>query len=251
MERTAQKGFCMFFDWVDTLDYLSPVDFKAMVKAINDYYTEGKDMVESVTKSTLKALAHNIMQQIKRGEEKTDNCKKAAEKSHESRKKKQENMQDVAEQVQSSAKQMQNLATDTDTDTDTETDTEINLSLPPSAGAAPSDTVGTPLKESFSEKTAKEEFERLWEQYPRKEGKKDALNAYIRAKKKGVAYETVESGIRAYAESCRNRDPQYIKYGSSWFNGEGWNDEYVKEARYDERAATRAYLDELFADHTL
>ena len=237
MERTAQKGFCMFFDWVDTLDYLSPVDFKAMVKAINDYYTEGKDMVESVTKSTLKALAHNIMQQIKRGEDKAEvnrnNGKKGGRPAKETQSKPNETQEKPTD-----------TKTDTDTDTDTETDTEINLSLPPSAGAAP-------LKESFSEKTAKEEFERLWEQYPRKEGKKDALNAYIRAKKRGVAYETVESGIRAYAESCRNRAPQYIKYGSSWFNGEGWNDEYVKEARYDERAATRAYLDELFADSFL
>jgi hypothetical protein len=69
------------------------------------------------------------------------------------------------------------------------------------------------------------EFETLWKLYPRKEGKKNALTAYKRARKKGTTFEQVKDGITAYAGVCVGRDPRYIKQGSTWFNGECWNDE--------------------------
>ena len=72
------------------------------------------------------------------------------------------------------------------------------------------------------------EFEKLWTLYPNKKGKDKAQQAYIKARKAGVTFETVEKGIKAYAEECRlkNREKQYIKHCSTWFNGNGWNDEY-------------------------
>jgi predicted phage replisome organizer len=76
-----------------------------------------------------------------------------------------------------------------------------------------------------SEKDIESEFETLWKLYPRKEGKKNALTAYKRARKKGTTFEQVKDGITAYAGVCVGRDPRYIKQGSTWFNGECWNDE--------------------------
>ena len=88
---------------------------------------------------------------------------------------------------------------------------EDNISPP----APPSDTVS-------------EEFEWLWSQYPRKEGKKAAFASYQRAKKKGVHFEDVRAGILNYLDyiKAKNIEPQFIKQGSTWFNGEHWNDEY-------------------------
>ena len=72
------------------------------------------------------------------------------------------------------------------------------------------------------------EFETLWKMYPRKIGKPKALKAYQRAVKKGVTFETVKAGLEAYCRhiEANKTETAYIKQGSTWFNGECWNDEY-------------------------
>jgi len=71
------------------------------------------------------------------------------------------------------------------------------------------------------------EFEKLWELYPKKMGKKDALRHYIKSRGK-YSYEQIKQGIERYIEYIeqKNIQEQYIKYGSSWFNQECWNDTY-------------------------
>lgn len=72
------------------------------------------------------------------------------------------------------------------------------------------------------------DFEMLWSLYPRKEGKKQALTAYKKAIKAGVSVDTIRKGIEAYISYIQREKvkPQYIKMGSTWFNGECWNDDY-------------------------
>ena len=72
------------------------------------------------------------------------------------------------------------------------------------------------------------EFETLWKLYPRKIGKPKALKAYQKARKNGTTFEEVEAGIKAYCRQIEalKTEAEYIKHGSTWFNGECWNDEY-------------------------
>lgn len=79
-----------------------------------------------------------------------------------------------------------------------------------------------------SEKQLKEDFEKLWKLYPRKEGKKKAFEAYKRAIKKDTTNKDIQTGIVNYLTQIRvqRTSKQYIKQGSTWFNGECWNDEY-------------------------
>lgn len=72
------------------------------------------------------------------------------------------------------------------------------------------------------------EFSELWTLYPNKKGKEKALSAYIKARESGTEKETVEKGIKDYAKECelKGREKDYIKYGSTWFNQHGWEDEY-------------------------
>lgn len=75
------------------------------------------------------------------------------------------------------------------------------------------------------------EFETLWELYPRKLGKPKALNAYEKArkrKKNPVTFEQVKKGIENYCAEIKAKGTakEFIKHGSTWFNGECWNDEY-------------------------
>lgn len=76
------------------------------------------------------------------------------------------------------------------------------------------------------------EFERLWQKYPRKVGKEAALKAYIRARSKedyGKFNEyIVLEGIKRYTEYIKKNNilPQYVKQGSTWFNQHCWEDDY-------------------------
>lgn len=73
------------------------------------------------------------------------------------------------------------------------------------------------------------EFEILWQIYPRKQGKKKALEHYIKARKDGTTYEEVEQGIFAYARLCRSeqREERYIKHASTFFSQKSWLDDFT------------------------
>lgn len=72
------------------------------------------------------------------------------------------------------------------------------------------------------------EFERLWQLYPRKQGKKEAKKFYAIAVRNGTAVDEIEAGIKRYCEYIRKNgiEKQFIKHGSKWFEGQCWNDEY-------------------------
>lgn len=78
------------------------------------------------------------------------------------------------------------------------------------------------------EQQLEEDFNKLWKLYPRKEGKKKAFEAYKRAIKNGTTNKEIQTGIVNYLTQIKvqGTDKKYIKQGSTWFNGECWNDEY-------------------------
>lgn len=72
------------------------------------------------------------------------------------------------------------------------------------------------------------EFDELWQLYPRKKGKPNALKAYIKARKNGTSFAEVKQGIENYCKQIevKGTATEYIKHGSTWFNQEAWCDEY-------------------------
>lgn len=82
-------------------------------------------------------------------------------------------------------------------------------------------------KKRKSEEDLKQDFEELWKLYPRKEGKKDAYKAYKKAIKEGTTNEQIRQGIENYKAWLKAKnETTYIKQGSTFFNGEHWNDEF-------------------------
>jgi hypothetical protein len=86
---------------------------------------------------------------------------------------------------------------------------------------------------NISDKSDKEtdlenRFALLWKMYPNKKGKPKALTAYKKAVKSGVTDKEIQTGIENYlAEiSAKGTSKYYIKHGSTWFNGKGWEDDY-------------------------
>lgn len=90
-------------------------------------------------------------------------------------------------------------------------------------------------KEKINKKALEDEFERLWKEYPRKQGKETALKAYMKARSKedyGKLNEfVVLDGIKRYKQyiAANKTDPKYIKQGSTWFNQHCWEDDYSME----------------------
>lgn len=74
----------------------------------------------------------------------------------------------------------------------------------------------------------RENFETLWKSYPNKKGKEAAFKAYKKAVKDGVTDEVILSGIERYKKeiAIKRTEPQFIQYGSTWFNGKRWDDDY-------------------------
>lgn len=80
-----------------------------------------------------------------------------------------------------------------------------------------------------SKSRLEEEFNIIWADYPRKQGKANALKSYIKARKKGTTKEKIYNGLQDYIKYIKLEkiDQQYIKHGSTWFNQECWNDDYT------------------------
>ncbi|WP_339011891.1 helix-turn-helix domain-containing protein [Lactococcus garvieae] len=86
---------------------------------------------------------------------------------------------------------------------------------------------------NISDKSDKEtdlesRFSLLWKMYPNKKGKPKALTAYKKAVKSGVTDKEIQTGIENYlAEiNAKGTSKDYIKHGSTWFHGKGWEDDY-------------------------
>lgn len=86
-------------------------------------------------------------------------------------------------------------------------------------------------KDTIIRSKMNDEFDLLWDMYPRKEGKKSAYKAYEKARKSGTTYEEVETGIRLYLCYIEDNkiERRFIKMGSTWFNQNSWTDQYANE----------------------
>lgn len=95
------------------------------------------------------------------------------------------------------------------------------------------------------------EFEELWELYPRKKGKPQALKAYRKARKNGVTFEEVKQGIIDYCRQIEalKTDAEFIRHGSTWFNNAGWEDEYIFTPRKAAAGSAPVVNDDSEADY--
>lgn len=98
----------------------------------------------------------------------------------------------------------------------------------------------------LSDSEIENEFEELWKLYPNKKSKKDALKHYKSSRKNGAKYEDVLNGIYAYIDYIETEriDVRFIKYGSTWFNQECWNDDYLVRRKKTLKDISMAEIEE-------
>lgn len=117
------KGFCMFYDWIEDLDYCDPADAWEIVKAIGSYFTTGENPTEKVTENC-RGMVSMMMHQIKRSEVKSAAGKKGAAVTNGRSKKVTENKNDTSAATLPSADCRHANATKTETETETNTETK-------------------------------------------------------------------------------------------------------------------------------
>ncbi len=93
-------------------------------------------------------------------------------------------------------------------------------------------------------KNISDEFETLWKMYPRKLGKPKALTAYQKARKSGTTFAEVENGIKAYCQYIKAKkiETEFVKHGSTWFNGKCWQDEYEEQKPQEPKKYGGTYI---------
>lgn len=109
-------------------------------------------------------------------------------------------------------------------------------------------------KKEREEEILKNEFNSLWNLYPRKMGKENAFKSYCKHRRDGNFKEDIEKGLERYLKYIRenNIDDKYIKHGSTWFNQKGWEDvypeKYVPEWLYSDTNSNEEVNDEEYDD---
>lgn len=98
--------------------------------------------------------------------------------------------------------------------------TTKDLMIPASAG---------PDKRTSIEDKITDDFEEWWKLYPRKEAKKAAREAYLKARARvaqGVLIESLQAQIldRKIMQKS-GREPPFMPHGSTWLNNDRWEDE--------------------------
>lgn len=88
-------------------------------------------------------------------------------------------------------------------------------------------------KEEKKNKPFAAEFELLWIQYPRKDGKKAALRHFHASVKTEQNLLDIQTALDNYKRQVNGTDKQYIKNGSTWFND--WQDFIETDDIPDER----------------
>ena len=76
-----------------------------------------------------------------------------------------------------------------------------------------------------------EDFDKLWNLYPNKQGKKKAKSSYERAIQSGTTNKEIQDGIESYKNHLKQNDWLKPAHGATWFNNERWEDEYTIESQ--------------------
>ena len=199
--KNTQKGFCMFFDWVEDLDQLGDSDGAwQIVKALSEYFKNGKNPVEAVT-GPLRTVAAIMLHQIKRSEMKAAAGRKGAEVTNSKK----------ADRQFNAFCRRHTAATETETKTIEETilssgtiDKKYNISIPESEYAPARENENTETNlQTFGKfanvKLTSEQYEELVNEYGVVTAKELIENFSAKLKAKAYNYDDHYAALQLWA----------------------------------------------------
>lgn len=235
-----RKYFIVPLEYAEELDLFTNEQLGELFRALLHYSAYGTDSDSNSfpIKLMYRILKKGIDQNFESYEEiknkRRDAANKRWHKENENDTNDYKDMQSNANECKAMQSNTNNANTKTNTKTNTNTNTKTNINNSSSA--------------KLSDKVFEDEFQEVWNIYPRKEGRKNALKAYIKARKNGTSKETILSGLNAYISKIKaeRTETQYIKHGSSWFAQECWLDDYSAKKDFMETPSDDYYDEEMW-----
>gem|GEM_PF-4045813 len=231
-----RKYFIVPLEYAEELDLFTNEQLGELFRALLHYSAYGTDSDSNSfpIKLMYRILKKGIDQNFEKYEEISNKRREAGRKGGiiSQQKQNQANESKDKQNQANESKDKQNQANEANTKTNTNTKTNINNSS----------------SAKLSDKAFEDEFQEVWNIYPRKEGRKNALKAYIKARKNGTSKETILSGLNAYINKIKaeRTETQYIKHGSSWFSQECWLDDYSAKKVFTETSSDDYYDEEMW-----
>lgn len=88
-------------------------------------------------------------------------------------------------------------------------------------------------------------FEKIWKEYPNKQGKKPAFSSYKTALKNGATDKDITEGLERYKQHLQQNTWKQAAQGSTWFKQNRWEDEFDDVAEENTTSAELNYLEGL------
>lgn len=82
----------------------------------------------------------------------------------------------------------------------------------------PSSSISLKKEKNKKEKELEEAAERIWQAYPKKDGKQEGIKAILKRLCEGLGEEYLLGRVRAYCVCCSGKDKGYVKNAQGWFN---------------------------------
>ena len=88
-------------------------------------------------------------------------------------------------------------------------------------------------------------FEKIWKDYPNKQGKKPAFSSYKTALKNGATDKDIIEGLERYKQHLQQNTWKQAAQGSTWFKQNRWEDEFDDVVEENTTSAELSYLEGL------
>ncbi len=221
MSKNAKKGFVLYYDYRNHLALLSDAERGQLLMALLDYSESGKEqeltgaalMAYSFIKAQMDRDAAKYAETVQKRREAGRQGGRPAKASESNEKQSEAKKANGFCEKQTKAKKPD---TDTVTDTVTDTDTDTDINNPPI-----SPTGGTPTD------AQERRFAEFWSAYPKKVGKKAALNSWYKLKPDGALFDRIIQAVVNAKESkeWKKDGGSFIPHPTTWLNQGRWDDE--------------------------
>lgn len=98
---------------------------------------------------------------------------------------------------------------------------------------------------SVDDLSVSKRFEKIWKDYPNKQGKKPAFSSYKTALKNGATDKDIIEGLERYKQHLQQNTWKQAAQGSTWFKQNRWEDEFDDVKEENTTSAELSYLEGL------
>lgn len=88
----------------------------------------------------------------------------------------------------------------------------------PTPSSSSSSSISLKKEKIKKEKNLEDAAERIWQAYPKKDGKLESIKAILKRLHEGLSEDYLLARVKAYCVCCKGKDKSYVKNAQGWFN---------------------------------